>query len=88
MFAMMSSAWDSASEETSVKGNECGVEGPAAQGRATRGGEMGRTCSDLVCGIGGVHQYDAGDIRDDTGARFCRARTAPEGGEGNHVVCV
>ena len=43
MFAMMSSAWDSASEETSVKGNECGVEGPAAQGRATRGGEMGRT---------------------------------------------
>ena len=27
MFAMMSSAWDSASEETSVKGNECGVVG-------------------------------------------------------------
>ena len=45
-------------------------------------------CSDVVCGIGGVHQYDAGDIRDDTGARFYRARTAPEGGEGNHVVCV
>ena len=30
----------------------------------------------------------AGDIRDDTEARFYRARTAPEGGEGNHVVCV
>ena len=45
-------------------------------------------CSDLECGIGGVHQYDAGDIRDATGARFYRARTAPEGGEGNHVVCV
>ena len=53
------------------------------QGRVQKGG-----CNDLVCGIGGVHQYDAGDIRDDTGALFYRARTAPEGGEGNHVVCV
>ena len=35
-----------------------------------------------------MHQYDAGDIRDDTGALFYRARTAPEGGEGNHVCSV
>ena len=40
MFAMMSSAWDSASEETSVKGHECGVEGPAAQGSTRAQNEM------------------------------------------------
>ena len=53
------------------------------QGRVQKG-----DCSDLVCGIGGVHQHDAGDIRDDTEARFYRARRGPEGGEGHHVVCV
>ena len=51
MFAMMSAAWDSTSAEASVvrgdksgvEGHESGVEGPDGQGRATRGGEMGRT---------------------------------------------
>ena len=33
------------------------------QGRVKNGG-----CRGLVCGVGGVHQYDAGDIRDDSGS--------------------
>ena len=48
------------------------------------GSDLERGCGDLACGIGivGVHQHDAGDIRDDTGARFYRARKAPEGAKG------
>ena len=39
MFAMISSTWDSASEETSVKGHECGVEGVVGGGGGWGGGK-------------------------------------------------
>ena len=46
--------------------------------RLTKCGVPPKTSSSrgLVCGVGGVHQYDAGDTREDTGARLYRTGTA------------
>ena len=53
------------------------------QGRVKNGG-----CRGLVCGVGGVHQYDAGDIRDDSGFIEQGQGKRGLGCEGHHVVCV
>ena len=40
---------------------------PSAHAGMDGGFDQWIMCRGLVCGVGGVHQYDAGDIRDDSG---------------------